>query len=177
MEEDMNRNPALWSSLALCVLSMLGCASPLEPGFADTLTEQGGCGDVVFYAVDERDETMLVVESPGLIQAAFDEPSEAVSEFTLPDAEVVLRLTVGRNVSDTTCDDAVEDDGPAVDMIYRATSGSVRIEVRPGATSAYDGATADLFLQEVVFEPEGGGGAVSVESFEILYAVVGWAAG
>lgn len=162
-------------ALAALVGTLAGCTPTLPADFGDELTSEGGCGDVYFYAFDADDTMLLEVMADGLIAAAQAAGEPTTTVYTLPDADLQVQVEVGSRISDAACDDLIENGGPQVAVVYAAVSGTATITVRPG--DDLDGARADLQLTDVVFEPEGGGEAVTLESFEITDVSVGWYAG
>jgi hypothetical protein len=158
------------------LLTLAACdgSGALGPDFETELTTLGGCGDVVFYAVDGADELMLSFLVDGLVSEARTAGEETTTTFELPDAAVALILEEGTRVSDAMCDDVIENDGPQIHRTWTATSGTATVTIRPHPTQ--EGATADLFLHDVVFEREGGPQVV-LERFEWTDTSVGWYAG
>ena len=154
---------------------LAGCGPALPADFGDELGDGFGCGDVVFYAVDADDTILLRVYAEGLIAAAQEAGEETTTTFALPDEDVEVEVEVGGRISDAACDDVIENGGPRVDVTYVATGGTAVITVRPGA--ALEDARADLHLEDVVFEPEGGGETVTLDAFDVTDVSVGWFAG
>ena len=152
----------------------VGCTPLLEDGFEAELTEVGGCGDVVFYAVDADDTTMLSVRVDGLIAAAQAEGDAVTTSAELPDPRFVVTVEQGEKVSDAMCDDVIENGGPRVTRTWTATSGAATAVVWPG-DSALD-AEADLVLEGVEFDA-GDGHAARLEALEWTGVQVGWFAG
>ena len=161
--------------VALSALMGSGCdtTSPMA-GFEESLTRTGGCGDMVLFAVDEDDEVMLRLDIEGLLTAVNMEPSD--TEHVLPEVGLALVVEVGEQISDATCDDAIENGGPQVDRVYIATAGTAWISTRPTDSGSPE-ASADLLLEDVIFEDEATGEILNLESFEITDAFVGWVAG
>lgn len=165
---------------ALSVLSVLmplvaACGAPaLDDGFETSLTERGGCADVVFYAVDAADETLLTVRADGLIEAAGDATEPVVTPFDLPDPGITLTVEQGTRISDAICDDVIENGGPQVVETWTAVGGTAVVTVQPA--DGDDEPSADLSLSEVVFESSTGAEAV-LQELVIEDVVVGWFAG
>jgi len=173
-----SNRPLRFICLALISIAGFGCAPALEDGFEDDLTDIGGCCDIQFYAVDEADEVMLGFSVDGLLKAAHDAGEEQTTDFELPSDGVTLIVEVGTKVSDATCDDVIENDGPQVVRTYKAISGTARVVARPGEDQDYTDASGDLLLENVEFEStEGGAENITLDSLEILDARVGWFAG
>lgn len=165
--------PEMRPFIVLALLLSCSCAShdPLGPDFHEELIRLGGCADVLFYAVDADDELMLSFRTDGLVEEARSAGEPRVTTFALPDATVELVLERGRRVSDVTCDDVVEQGGPRIDRTWSAISGTASVAVRPGA-EVHD-ARADLVLEDVVLEGEGGA-RVEVPRMEWTDTPVGW---
>lgn len=90
----------------LILLVTAGCGShPLGPRFDQRFTHFGGCGDVVFFAVDSEDEVMVTFTATGLVAAAREAEAEASTVVELPSDDVALRVEQGSRISDATCDD------------------------------------------------------------------------
>lgn len=160
---------ALASLLALAACDGEGA---LGPDFDDRLVTRGGCGDLVFYAVDGADELMLSFLAEGLVSEADAAGEETTTVFTLPHVAVELILEQGTRVSDAMCDDVIEEGGPEVHRAWRAASGTATVVVRPDAEAFQDAARADLLLEDVVFES--GGATVALDRMEWLDVFVGW---
>jgi len=158
----------------LLALGLAACTPSLQDGFEQDLTDEGGCGDVVFYAHDDADTMMLTLYAAGLVSEATDAGVASDFDFTLPDGDVELIVEVGSKVSDATCDDVIENGGPRVRETWTATSGTASITILPGEDE-WD-AHGSLHLESVVFESESGA-TVTLPSFDIGTVAVGWLAG
>ena len=159
----------------LAVLLPAGCAAPLlGPDFEDDFHTRGGCGDVVFFAVDPSDEVLLTFHTPGLVAAATAAGETVVSTFDLPDEAVTLTVEVGSRISDAICDDVIENGGPRIERTWRAVSGRATVTIRPGFDAW--SARGDLELSDVRFR-DGEGHLVRVESLEWTDTGVGWLPG
>lgn len=155
------------------LVTVFGCgrSDPLGPSFVAELTIRGGCADVVFYAVDDDDELMLSFRAEGLVSEARSAgEGEAVTIFEFP-AAAQLTLEQGTRVSDAMCDDVIENGGPKVSRTWTAVSGTATARVRP--QGGEDAASADLLLEEVVFEGDEGE-SVTVGRLEWTDVRVGW---
>ena len=165
-----------WSFSWFLAMVLSGCGPQgLAPDFESSLTHRSGCGDVVFFAVDDADEVMLTLEASGLVEQAQLTGEVTVVEFQLPDPSLVLKVQVGEKVSDATCDDVIENGGPVIAQTYLAASGVASIKVSPEGQDG-GGATASVTLEDVVFEAEGEE-SVTLESFGIEDISVGWLPG
>ena len=142
----------------------------LEDGFEDSLTETGGCGDLVAYAADVDNERMLRID---LDQPIVDAGGEPVAyTVALPDAGATAVIEVGSRISDAMCTDVIENGGPTVLETWTAVSGTLEVSIEP---QDY-GAIADLTLTDAVFESPDGE-QVTVEVFEWTDLNVGWLPG
>jgi hypothetical protein len=151
--------------LGVVLLATFGCGTdPLGPGFVSQLTRFGGCVDVVFFAVDDADKVMVRFEAEGLVAAAYGAGTETSSVIDLPSAGVELTIRQGTQVSDATCDDVIENQGPVIDRTWVAQSGTATVTIRPLGNAEY--ARGDLRLQDVVFTSSGGG--------EVVLTELGW---
>jgi len=152
-------------------LLLAACSPTLDPEFTSELTNRGGCADVKFYAFDEGDTEMLSLwVDVGLVADATAAGEPSTTTYDLPHADVELIVEVGHKVSDATCDDVIENGGPAIDATFAATDGKATITIVPGE-SEWD-ARGTLVLEDVVFE-----GGATIDSFEIADTSVGWLAG
>lgn len=149
-----------------------GCTA-VSPDFELDLERLGGCSDVLLFATDADDTTMLSLELDHPIEAGGD--SETSESVTLPDPLAVVTLEVGAAVSDATCDDVVENGGPRVRDTYEAVSGQVDFVIVPDG-DGYGGASASATLTDVVLE-NADGDSVTVEDFAWEDIHVGWLAG
>lgn len=142
----------------------------------ERLALRGGCGDVVFYAVDDADEVMLTFIDAGVVEDAREQGGELVltSNFGrgLGFPRPALRVVQGTRVSDATCDDVIENDGPQIRRSWTAVEGTSTLRVRPLVEQ--EGAMADLVLEDIVFQPDGDGRPFRVDRMEWIDVFVGW---
>jgi hypothetical protein len=148
----------------------------LEEGFEQSLTRLDGCSDLLVYAVDDEDATMLSVQ--------FDHPLEGsgyvdfTDERDLPNPNAQVVVVTGERVSDLTCDDVIDGGGSAVVARWVAGEGHVVLvvdydETVPGALPL-----ADVTLTDVRFRPPAGvEEAVELASFTWTDVAVGWLPG
>lgn len=154
------------------VLLIGGCQRPLTALDPDTLTDRGGCGDTIVYAVDAAHEVMLIVNADeGLVAAAIEAGTPQQASFELPDPDIEVRLDQGTAVDDATCDDVVMNGGPDVFATWSATAGLLAFEVTPED----DGARADVTLSNATLSGDAGELAVDEVRWTGIY--VGWLAG
>lgn len=159
-------------ALLLILLVTSGCGTdPLGPHFGQRLTRFGGCGDVIFYAVDADDEVMVTFGAQGLVAAAREAGAETTTVVELPSDDVELMVEQGSRISDATCDDVIENSGPHVERTWTAVSGTATVRIRPMESAS--GARGDLVLEDVVFT-SGGADQVALERLEWLDVSVGW---
>lgn len=168
----LTTGPSMRALLPLLLLTTFGCGSdPLGPDFAEELTHFGGCGDVIFFAVDSDDEVMVTFLADGLVAAAREAGSETSTVVELPSDDVELIVQQGPQISDATCDDVIENDGPRVQRTWTAVSGTATVRIRPLSESS--GGRGDLVLEDVVFA-SGDRAPITVERLEWQDVSVGW---
>lgn len=159
------------TSVLLVTVTGCGGIDVLGPNFTDELGTVGGCGDITFYAVDDDDELMLTFRAEGLVAAARAAGQETVTVFDLSTSAAQLLLEQGTRVSDATCDDVIENGGPQVARTWEAVAGMATVTVRP--EPGRENAVADLVLEDVVLESDGGR-RVTFDRLEWLAIMVGW---
>lgn len=160
------------SFLTLIVLATSACGTDLlGPDFGQHLDHLGGCADVIFFAVDDHDEVMITFRADGLVAEAIAAGFETTTVFDFPSADAELFVEQGSRISDATCDDVIENNGPDVDRTWVAVSGRATVRIRPVAVS--DSGRGDLILEDVVLAT-GGGDQVTLERLEWLDVSVGW---
>lgn len=154
----------------------------LPADFPESVTEDGGCGDVYIYARDASDTVMVDFAAWDLgiaATACLEGPQSVV--ISLPDAAVTMTAVLGEHVSAFACSDVIVEE-PVVIRKWTATAGTLTLDVTPleGANceeewSRYGNAT--LTLDDVVFTPDDGGeGEVTVDT-ATWQAFVGWMPG
>lgn len=159
-------------SLLLILVLVCGCGlDPLGPDFDQRLTHFGGCGDVIFFAVDSDDELMVTFSAEGLLAAAREAGNETTTFVEFPSDEVELKVEQGSRISDATCDDVIENSGPSVQRSWTAVSGTATVRMRPLEESS--GGRGDLVLEDVVFTA-GGADEVTLGRLEWMDVSVGW---
>lgn len=158
--------------LLLVFLAIFGCGSDLlGPNFTRDLTHFGGCGDVIFFAVDSDDEIMVRFRAEGLVAEAREVGSETSTVVELPSDDVELIVEQGSRISDATCDDVIVHPGPRVERRWTATSGTATVRIRPLPDSGGD--RGDLVLDHVVFASDGQA-PITIERLEWRDVWVGW---
>lgn len=158
--------------LPLLLLTAFGCGSdPLGPDFTEELTHFGGCADVIFFAVDSDDEVMVTFRAEGLVAEAREAGEETSTVVELPSDEVELIVEQGSRISDATCDDVIENDGPRVQRTWTAVSGTATVRIRPLPDPGGD--RGDLVLEDVVFA-SGDEALIGLEPLEWQDVSVGW---
>lgn len=159
----------------LILLVTLGCGSDLlAPDFAQRLTQLGGCGDVIFFAVDPDDQVMVTFHMEGLVAAARNAETETSTVVVLPSDDVELILQRGSRVSDATCDDVIENSGPQIQQSWTARAGTATVRIRPEDDPS--GTRGDLVLEDVLFGADDADD-VALEHLEWTDVSVGWYAG
>ena len=153
------------------LLVTFACGSDLlGPDFGQRLTLFGGCGDVIFFAVDSADEVMVTFSAEGLVAAALEAGTEATTVVAFPSEDAELIVERGSRISDATCDDVIENSGPRVQRSWTAVSGTATVRIR--ALGASSGARGDLVLEDIVFSS--GGNEITLQRLEWLDVSVGW---
>jgi hypothetical protein len=157
------------------LLTASACGSDLlGPDFVEELVHFGGCGDVIFYAVDADDEVMVTFVAAGLVAEAREAGAETTFVIELPSEDVELIVEQGSRLSDATCDDVVVGSGPHVERTWTAVEGTATVRIRPlGGPGADRG---DLVLEDIVVTG-GDGSVLRVERLEWRDVSVGWYAG
>lgn len=118
----------------------------IAPGFEQELTITGGCGDAVLYATNADDTTAIVFTVRGVIDPDGTGAS-ADYRWALPNDEVQLEVRVGRNVTQTVCNDVVYLD-TVVDMYYVPIAGQAYLSVTPtGEPQPWGEYPADAYLR------------------------------
>lgn len=161
--------------LPLAPLLLGACAPTLTDGFGETLTEHGGCGDVIFYAANPEDTVMLRLDHPGAVAEAVAAGVETTTELTVPDPDTQVVVEVGVRISEAMCTDVIENGGPAVHETWTATAGTATIVIRPDGDDGW-GSTGDLTLTGVVFE-NGADERAELPDLTLTGISVGWLAG
>jgi hypothetical protein len=147
----------------------------LPDDFEATLTRTGGCSDLLVFAVNEADSTMLTVlfarplEGAGFV--------DMTDERDLPNPNAVVTVVRGDRVSDLTCDDAVEGPGSVLLARWNAGEGhlSLVVDYDEGDTGALP--LADVTLTDVRLRPTSGDEAVEMDDFSWTGVAVGWEPG
>lgn len=157
--------------LLLILLVTSGCApSLLGPDLDQRLTHFGGCGDVIFFAVDSDDEVMVTFQAQGLVAAAREAGTETSTVVAFPSDEAELRVQQGSRVSDATCDDVIENSGPRVERSWTAVAGTATVRIRP--VDDFSG-RGDLVLEDIELTSAGADG-FKLERLEWSDISVGW---
>ena len=144
----------------------------------NSLQGSGGCGDLYLYALSDDGTMEVVVQIPGVCEQAHSQSSLSLQrDYTLPDETVSVRLRIGTNVSDATCDDALE--GPIqVDHEFEASAGILQLTVTPegelGTISAP--AYVDAILTNLEFK-DNAQCTSTVDSYTWTNVYVGWPIG
>jgi hypothetical protein len=163
-----------------CLASAIGCSdddfddSPLPRGFHNSLTETGGCGDILLFASNPEDTITLSFRAEGLVEGAFAEGTETTTDVVLTDTDLgyVVNATTGQLTSADLCTDTMIET-PIITSRWRSVSGTVTVTVNPGDTIASSRATAifeDVTLEAVASAEQ----PVTIPRFEIIDVGVGW---
>lgn len=119
----------------------------IKDGFSIDLTQQSGCGDVLLVGINPEETVSMELRVEGLAKAAELAGKPIVTEFTLPDAAVQLRVRTGQHLGGL-CTDYYEYE-PEVKRLYEANQGSVTVTMRPNPTN--EGAIASAEFAGVIF--------------------------
>ncbi len=153
----------------------------LTAGFEEDLTHTVGCADVVIAAYNTANTMALFFRASGVAAAAHDAGEPTTFDYDLPLEGVTVEVQLGVFLTTVTCNDAiVPGEEPVVEARYHPIEGTARILVTPTGEPTPWGevpARVDLTLQDVVFEREGGGDRVALDSFELADIYVGWMPG
>lgn len=144
----------------------------------EELPLRGGCGDVIFYAVDDADEVMLTFVAEGLVEQARDAGQPLIFFFDFGPGtgsyRPELRLVQGTHVSDATCDDILQNE-PQIRRSWSAAGGTASVQMRP--REGQEGAMADLVLEDVVLRSDDDGRTIRIDRMEWTDVFVGWLPG
>jgi len=147
-------------------------------GLMDSFDSFGGCGDIALYAMRGDGTMEMVLSVPGnLCQAAHDAGAALEKEYDLGDGLVSLKVRVGTNVSDATCDDALmpPPNEMKVEEEFSVQSGTLVIKVNPEGDPEPWSAPAKVTATLTNANFDDGKGCVStVESFTWSDVFVGW---
>jgi hypothetical protein len=147
----------------------------LPEDFESTLTRTGGCSDLLVFAVNEADTTMMTVQFARPLQGAGF--VDMTDERDLPNPNAVVTVVRGDRVSDLTCDDVV--DGPGSVLLARWNAGeghlSLVVDYDEGDTGALP--LADVTLTNARLRPVSGDEAVDMDDFSWTDVAVGWEPG
>ena len=139
----------------------------------------GGCGDMTLYAMPTDGTMEVVLNVWGVCTEAHTAGTALDRTYNLPDASVQLKLNIGTNVSDATCDDVLEWENPMLVMhSIDASSGSLTLTVTPNGDSTpwSTPAMATVTLTDAVFT-DANGCTSTVNSYTWNNVYVGWLAG
>lgn len=153
-----------------------GSCPPLEEGFAETLSSQGGCSDIFVYALNPGASLAVTLNTTGLVAAAKESGVATKTDFTLPSDAIQLLARTGQNLHEDICTDFYELE-PTVDLTYVPTAGTVTITVTPGPGDEVSTATAELkdVLWSLKLDPmDPKAPTVSMPSLVIKDVSVGW---
>jgi len=136
------------------------------PGLEETFVSQGGCADLVVFALDASGTTALHLRlDDGFVAQAQETQGAVETEIT---AWRTLELVVGADLDQHFCNDVVSD---TVTSRYTATAGTLHVVVEP---SDDDLATATITLHDVTFASEAGNAVLTIEEYTFEDVVVGW---
>jgi len=150
-------------------------AATLEEGFEDTLTRTGGCSDLLVFAANEVDTTMLKVQFARPLEGAGF--VDMTDERDLPNPNAQLSVVSGERVSDLTCDDAVDGPGSVLFDQWNGGEGHLSLVVDYDEADPEALPLADLTVTGVRLRPPSGEEAVEMEDFTWTDVAVGWEPG
>lgn len=159
----------------LLLVLLAGCTPSLTDGFGATLTDHGGCSDLVVYASNPEDTVLLRFDRDGAVAEALAAGEEVTTTIPLPDPDTSLVVQVGEKIADAMCTDVIVNGGPVVREEWAAVSGEATLTVRAGGTDGWD-SRADLTLTGVTFQSEAGWEA-DLGDFVFTDVSVGWLPG
>lgn len=167
----------LRAAFIACLVACTPVEEPLPEGFADLLTEQGGCGDFSAYAASADDKYMVRVSGAGLVAAAYAAGEPSSFTFDAIDEQIDVSVTIGRNVSSDECTDYSEGNR-TVDTVYRPQAGTVIITITPtGDGDEAWNQTADAIIELTDIELLGSYGREQALPDLTFAASVGWLPG
>lgn len=143
-----------------------------------TLTEAGGCADIVFtLSSPDRDLVLVFSTFEGLTKDAYKagEPVTVTVPLTTPD---LLILSEGNQAADFYCNDAFTDT-MVIDRTWSATAGTVSITLTSeGIDHGHGGlpATGSITIEDAILTSEDGGEPLSIDALS-WEASVGWLPG
>lgn len=162
--------------MRLLLLALLtGCTPALTDGFGATLTDVGGCSDLVVYASNPEDTVLLRFDHDGAVAEALAAGEALTTTLVLPDPDTSLVVQVGEKIADAMCTDVIINGGPTVHEEWAATSGEATLTVRADGTDGWK-SRADLTLTDVRFASEAGEEA-ALGDFAVTDISVGWLPG
>jgi len=154
------------------------CVGALEPGFELELSEAGGCADMWVYAFDAADQRAVVLSAVDqLVADAVASGMPLHAEYDANDPVVSLEARAGFNVTAEECQDTPVE-GVQIDELWLPTSGTVVIDIVPGAAEPSPLGTATVEFVDVVLErTQLGPAPILVPSLTVADIAVGWLPG
>lgn len=174
------RSIALCLSLTFAAAGLIGCGGSLPtpgPELESALTRPAGCGDVFMYTSNSEDTLAVSFQSMGQVAYARSVGTTTTFPFSLPGADMKLKLYQGRRLTQNNCNDVIVPGSEQVIEIERtAVSGSAKLVIDPSSGAQSEKGT--LTLTDIVFQDQTGGAAsVTLPHLELKNVVVGWFAG
>ena len=142
--------------------------------FMADLPWDGGCGDLVLYAMKTDGTFEVTLWISGVCEAAHEAGTTINLNYTLPDSEVQLNLRMGTNVSDATCDDVLEAPMNVVHE-FPASAGTITLAATPeGEPQPWSSpARVTVTLSNIEFQDENQC-TTTVSSYTWENVYVGW---
>ena len=163
------------------LLLLMGCSAgkgsdsgeaPLADGFETTLTDSGGCGDVLLWAATAEGDIGLGFTTSGLAAEAHAAGSAQTHTLSLP-ADGTVSVILGAHVKEGYCVDVPLPED-TITHTYTALSGTATLTLSPtDAPSTSNPADATLVLTDLSLTLDGDPGAqpVTISSFTISATV------
>lgn len=154
-----------------CQCVCVGDTASLPPDFEELLVSQGGCADLVAYAVDAEGTFALhTYIDRGLVAQAMEEQAAVETEIVVGEW-TNLEVVIGQDLTNHFCNDVVSG---TIQRRLAATAAVLHIVVEPGEGEL---ATATVTLRDATFESEDGQEVLSIELYTFEDIAVGWLPG
>jgi len=153
-----------------------GCVNIIE-GFEKGLTDIGGCSDMVMYAGDVDNITVLHLGAPGMVKHAKDTNQVIEQIIPITDPSLTVEVLTGSDLGGLFCNDVVVE--ASIDLRYVPIAGEVTIKVTPIDGPDPAAATATATFKDVLWQIEGlpDSEPVPMAAFTIGEVAVGWLPG
>jgi hypothetical protein len=144
---------------------------------SSTFSKFGGCGDVFTWATNAQGTMAITMEWQGAATAAWQDGGFEETA-SLAEAPVAVSLVAGRGLDGMYCNDVLTPE-MGEDNNVRASTGTVRLNVRPDADGFEPASHADVALSDIVFNVIVGTEEETWQLDELIIenVSVGWLAG